>query len=113
MPSPPATNPTAATSRSGLPAPSTPNTAITYMRMTAVWRVWGWDGLVHRRVSMPDSLAGVPPDATSAPTPDHRSTTAIAGVALAAGAGLRLRPLTLLLPKPLCPVANEPLVDHA
>lgn len=32
---------------------------------------------------------------------------------LAAGAGLRLRPLTLLRPKPLCPVDGVPLVDHA
>lgn len=32
---------------------------------------------------------------------------------LAAGAGTRLRPLTRLRPKPLCPVANVPMVDHA
>ncbi len=31
---------------------------------------------------------------------------------LAAGAGIRLRPLTLLRPKPLCPVGNAALVDH-
>lgn len=37
----------------------------------------------------------------------------LAGVVLAAGAGTRLRPLTLLLPKALCPVANVPLVDLA
>lgn len=32
---------------------------------------------------------------------------------LAAGAGTRLRPLTRLRPKALCPVGNRPLVDHA
>ena len=37
----------------------------------------------------------------------------LAAVVLAAGAGTRLRPLTLLRPKPLCPVNNVPLVDHA
>jgi NDP-sugar pyrophosphorylase family protein len=35
------------------------------------------------------------------------------GVVLAAGAGTRLRPLTDLRPKALCPVANRPLVDWA
>lgn len=37
----------------------------------------------------------------------------VAGVVLAAGAGTRLRPLTYLRPKALCPVADTPLVDHA
>jgi len=37
----------------------------------------------------------------------------IAGVVLAAGAGDRLRPLTRLRPKALCPVGDAPLVDHA
>jgi len=37
----------------------------------------------------------------------------IVGVVLAAGAGTRLRPLTRLRPKALCPVANVPLVDLA
>lgn len=32
---------------------------------------------------------------------------------LAAGAGTRLRPLTSVRPKALCPVGNHPLVDHA
>jgi len=38
---------------------------------------------------------------------------AVAGVVLAAGKGTRLRPLTVLRPKALCPVANVPLVDLA
>ena len=37
----------------------------------------------------------------------------VAGVVLAAGAGTRLRPLTRLRPKVLCPVGNVPLVDLA
>jgi len=40
-------------------------------------------------------------------------TDALAGVVLAAGHGTRLRPLTLLRPKALCPVANVALVDLA
>jgi N-acetyl-alpha-D-muramate 1-phosphate uridylyltransferase len=39
--------------------------------------------------------------------------TDLAGVVLAAGLGTRLRPLTEILPKALCPVANVPLVDLA
>jgi Nucleotidyl transferase len=34
-------------------------------------------------------------------------------VVLAAGEGARLRPLTRVLPKPLCPVDGVPLIDHA
>lgn len=37
----------------------------------------------------------------------------LAGVALAAGTGARLRPLSDLRPKVLCPVANVPLLDAA
>jgi MurNAc alpha-1-phosphate uridylyltransferase len=37
----------------------------------------------------------------------------LAGVALAAGAGTRLAPLTLLRPKPMCPVGDRPLLDWA
>jgi NDP-sugar pyrophosphorylase family protein len=39
-------------------------------------------------------------------------TDSIAGLVLAAGAGERLRPLTRLRPKPMCPVGDRPLVDH-
>ena len=39
--------------------------------------------------------------------------TDLAALVLAAGGGTRLRPLTDLLPKPLCPVGNVPLLDHA
>ena len=39
--------------------------------------------------------------------------TEICAVVLAAGEGLRLRPLTDLLPKALCPVANVALLDRA
>lgn len=35
----------------------------------------------------------------------------LAAVVLAAGRGMRLRPLTLLRPKPLCPVGNVPLIE--
>ena len=37
----------------------------------------------------------------------------LAAVVLAAGAGARLRPLTRIRPKALCPVGNVPLVDAA
>ena len=55
-------------------------------------RVWGNEGFHHRVKRMDDSLAGV---------------------VLAAGAGSRLRPLTYLRPKALCPVGGRPLVDLA
>jgi CTP:molybdopterin cytidylyltransferase MocA len=42
-----------------------------------------------------------------------RLPTDVCAVVLAAGEGRRLRPLTLVRPKPLCPVRGEPLVDLA
>jgi nucleotidyltransferase-like protein len=48
-------------------------------------------------------------DVTSPPS----SARDLCAVILAAGAGLRLRPLTLVRPKPLCPVGNRALVDLA
>jgi NDP-sugar pyrophosphorylase family protein len=44
---------------------------------------------------------------------DHANPVQLAGVVLAAGAGTRLRPLTDLRPKALCPVGGVPLLDHA
>ncbi len=47
--------------------------------------------------------------------PDSPSpgATGVCAVVLAAGEGARLRPLTRVLPKPLCPVDGVPLIDHA
>jgi NDP-sugar pyrophosphorylase family protein len=49
--------------------------------------------------------------ADSVPAP--ASVVGLAGIVLAAGGGSRLRPLTDVVPKALCPVANQPLVDLA
>ncbi len=40
-------------------------------------------------------------------------TEQICAVVLSAGEGTRLRPITVTLPKPLCPVGNVPLLDRA
>lgn len=42
-----------------------------------------------------------------------RASDSLVAVVLAAGAGTRLQPLTFVRPKPLCPVNNVALVDHA
>lgn len=55
-------------------------------------------------------MTATPP--TAAPL-EGRVDRDLCAVVLAAGEGLGLRPLTLLRPKPLCPVNNVPLVDHA
>jgi MurNAc alpha-1-phosphate uridylyltransferase len=55
---------------------------------------------------MVDSLAG-------ATEPSGEPPGQVAGLVLAAGAGTRLRPLTLLRPKPLCPVGDRALLDWA
>lgn len=41
------------------------------------------------------------------------SLSNVRAMMMAAGAGTRLRPLTLQTPKPLAPVANKPVMEHA
>jgi NDP-sugar pyrophosphorylase family protein len=47
------------------------------------------------------------------PDPPSAGATEVCAVVLAAGEGARLRPLTRVLAKPLCPVGGVPLIDHA
>jgi MurNAc alpha-1-phosphate uridylyltransferase len=47
------------------------------------------------------------------PQADDGLPTDVCALVLAAGEGRRLRPLTLVRPKPLCPVGGRPLVDLA
>ena len=54
------------------------------------------------------------PTAPAETTTSNKSDiSGVCGLILAAGEGQRLRPLTELLPKALCPVGNVPLLDRA
>jgi NDP-sugar pyrophosphorylase family protein len=56
---------------------------------------------------MPAMMPDAPEPGTTRPS------IGVCAVVLAAGEGARLRPLTRVLPKPLCPVGDTPLIDHA
>ncbi len=74
----------------------------------------------HRPMGDVTSAPGATPSPESTPspaaTPSPAGATgagAVCAVVLAAGEGRRLRPLTELRPKALCPVGNVPLLDRA
>lgn len=57
------------------------------------------------------NAVGSPPDPTGPSSPT--GPAGLCAVVLAAGEGRRLRPLTGVRPKSLCPVGNTPLLDRA
>ena len=70
--------------------------------------------LLEARWFLPDELPTLQHETANALRLVARSVSQeLAGVVLAAGAGTRLRPLTYVRPKALCPVDNVPLVDLA
>jgi N-acetyl-alpha-D-muramate 1-phosphate uridylyltransferase len=60
------------------------------------------------------AMSGImPQDGNDVLAPADSNGRELCAVVLAAGEGARLRPLTRVRPKPLCPVGNVPLVDLA
>ena len=41
-----------------------------------------------------------------------RGGTAVKAVLMAGGEGSRLRPLTIIRPKPMVPIVNKPVMEH-